>query len=147
MLDNGQDTFLTSGWGGYLHLVQFTDLTPGEQIDSVAIKIATPAGNIRYKVYQDNGFLDNPATLLGETNSIPAQVGTVYNSLNNPVIIPASGTVWVGFEVDSHAMQAYYSPDGVRKHIVHTFGDGPNPAGSVSTTTHPFWAGIEITGS
>ena len=88
--NNGLDSSLTTGWQNYVSLVKFTNLTPGSQIDAVAIKISNPSGNIRYKVYQDNGAGGNPSTLLAQTNSIPAQAGIVYNSLNSPAIVPSS---------------------------------------------------------
>jgi len=146
-LDNGQDTSLTTGWNNYVSLVPFTNLTPGSTIDSVAMKIENPSGNIRYKVYLDDGAGGDPSTLLGQTNSIPAQAGTVYNSLNSPVTVPSSGTIWVGFEPDSSAMSAYYDT-GTRKYILHTFGDGPDPFGSTGgTSTFANWAGIKIGGA
>jgi len=146
--DNGQDTFLTSGWTGYVHLVEFTDLIPGNTIDAIAIKIENPSGNIRYKVYQDDGAAANPSTLLGQSNSVPAVQGTVYNSLNSPVIVPSSGTVWVGFETDSSSMSVYYGRDETNKRTLHAFGDGPDPYGNtMQTNTYAIWAGIEILGS
>ena len=147
MQDNGLDTFVTSGWKGYVQLVEITNLTPGSQIDAVAINVFNPAGNIRYKVYQDDGAAGNPSTLLGQTNSIPAQVGTVYNSLNTPVIVPSSGTVWVGFETDSSTLSASYGTD-TKKYMIHAYGNGPAPfSTSVNTNTYALWAGIEIAGS
>jgi len=144
--NNGKDAFLTSGWTGLVNLAPFTNLTPGNTIDSVAINIGNPSGNIRYKVYQDDGVGGNPSTLLGQTNSIPAQAGTIFNSLNSPAIIPPSGTVWVGFETDSSAMSAFFDT-GTRKFRLHTFGDGPDPFGStVGTSSFETWVGIEITG-
>ena len=100
----------------------------------------------RHQYHQDDGVGGEPSTLLAQTNAIPAELGTIYNPLNSPAIVPSSGTVWVGFETDSSAMQAYYGI-GTRKQIQHTFGDGPDPAGTVGTNISPFWAGIEIVGS
>jgi len=144
--DNGLDDFSTTGWSGFVHVVEFTNLTPGSQIDAVAINVVNPAGSVRYKVYQDDGPGGDPSTLLGESNSISAQAGTIFNSLNSPAIIPPSGNVWVGFETDSSTFSAFYGTD-TKKYIARSYGVGPDPFGPASTNTFALWAGIEISGA
>ena len=66
--------------------------------------------------------------------------------MNSPVTVPASGTVWVGFETDSSTMSVYYG-SGDKKHIAHTFGAGPSPFGStLGENSFAMWTGIQITG-
>ncbi len=145
--NNGRSAAHTPNWGtGAVSLVKFTSLTPGSSIDKVAINVFSAAGNIRYKVYQDNGVGGSASTLLAESNSIPATAGTTYNLLNIPVIVPPSGNVWVGFQPDSNAMDAYYSLTTSGAHVwdLHTFGPGPNPYVVSGSNQYEFWAGIEI---
>ena len=146
-INNGKSALTTNGWVNYVSVVEFTGLTPGSQINKVAIDIFTASGDVRYKVYQDDGAGGNPSTLLGESDSFAAQTGTVYNSLITPAIVPPSGNVWVGFEPTSNSMVAYYTAGSptAHKYVAHTYGTGPNPFGSaVINSNVELWAGIEI---
>jgi hypothetical protein len=136
-----------AGWQRYVSLVEFTGLTPGNKIDKVAINVFAASGNIRYKVYQDDGTGGGPSTLLAESNSFAATVGTTYNLLNAPATIPPSGNVWVGFEPDNNALDIYYTTTvaGARMAELHTFGTGPNPFVTGASAASTMWAGIEIT--
>src|SRR5713101_504527 len=144
--NNGMSATHTTGWQSYVSLVKFTGLTPGNKIDQVAINVFAASGNVRYKVYQDDGAGGAPSTLLAESNSFAATVGTTYNLLNTQATIPASGNVWVGFETDSLSLDIYYTSTvaGTRAAELHTFGTGPNPFVTGVSVASPMWAGIDI---
>jgi uncharacterized protein YdaT len=148
-INNGKSDSHTYGWGHAVSLVKFTGLTPGNSIDKVAINIFSAAGNIRYKVYQDDGVGGSASTLLAESNSIPTTIGTTYNLLITPAIIPSSGNVWAGFEPDNNKMDAYYSltPTVAQEWNYHAFGSGPNPFVLSGDNQIEFWAGIHIVSS
>jgi hypothetical protein len=148
-VNNGKSDSHTYGWDHAVSLVKFTGLTPGNSIDKVAINVFSAAGNIRYKVYQDDGAEGSASTLLAESNSIPVTTGTAYNMLITPAIIPPSGNVWVGFEPDNNNMDAYYSltTKVAQEWNYHKFGSGPNPFVLSGNNQIEFWAGIHITSS
>jgi hypothetical protein len=108
----------------------FSGLNPGDQIISVGVKVFAAAGNIRVKVYKDDGSGGDPSTLLGESNSDAISLTGIHTvSLISPAIVPASGKVWAAFEVDSALVDLYYTSgvDPVLKRNTHAYGTGPNP--------------------
>lgn len=132
---------LNTGMNNAVHVVKFTGLTPGRPILSMGINIITTgggAGDLRYKVYDDNGT--GPNNLLGETGSnFESSSGFYTFSFPSGTVVPVSGTIWAGFETDNANMQIQSSADsGSYKKIAHTFGAGPNPFGSPISNSNPF---------
>src|SRR5437899_9539641 len=145
-VENGSDTAgISAGWNGYVYVVKFTGLVPGDTIDKVAIEVSNAIGNVRYKIYSDDGEHGEPHTLLAESNSIVAAGGKVYNSLIANAVIPASGNVWVGFECDSVLLSIFYALVGDEYSVLHTYGTGPSTFGQGGQTLlTQFWAGINV---
>lgn len=141
------NTFYTPSWNtttsstdtGLVKVAKFTGLTPNRQITAVGLQISAAAGNVRVKVYQDDGNLGEPKTLLGESGSISVP-GTGWRefSLTVPAVIPASGNVWAGWETDNNALITFAKAVGVANstdQVAHTYGSGPNPFGVVTGST------------
>ena len=139
-------TLHSNGWNTAVSCTTiFTGLTPGAIINTVSLNVFSAAGNVRVKVYQDDGGGGNPGTLLGESGTL-AVSGTGIQSFSVSATIPASGDVYACFETDSAALDLQYSSlANNRKYVLHTFGSGPNPFGAASSDNLAFWSKIDYT--
>lgn len=131
---------------GTLRVCKFTGLTSGDIISTVAFNVATAAGNIRVKVYQDDGTSGAPSTLLAESGSIAVGgTGIQTFALTTPATVPASGNVWVGFETDSATLSLYRTTgltSGTTRTVTHVYGTGPTPFGAGTNQTYGTWTRI-----
>lgn len=112
-------------------------------INDVIIEVKTADGNIRVKIYGDTA--GDPDTLLGESNSTMATAGVMKISLIAGANIPAGGLFWVAIETDSATFELRTSIEasGNAKTVVHTYGTGPTPFGSVTNSTIVPKVGVE----
>lgn len=111
--------------------IYVTEMTLVKTITDVIIQVTNANGNIRAKVYSDNG---NPNTLLGESGSTPATNGV----MKIPVSATAGGKIWVGLETDSSTLVIRSILENGNS-VAHTFGAGADPFGTpVQITNIPF---------
>lgn len=149
LANTGYVASFTGAWNGAVFATKLTGLTPGAPFNAVEMKISTSAGNIRVKVYADDGAAGDPSTLLGESSSVAAvgSAGAIQIILlTSSAVVPASGNVWCAFECDSASLSIYYTgglANGITKYILHTFGAGPSPFGTVTNTTSGIYFGLD----
>ncbi|HJU13652.1 MAG TPA: discoidin domain-containing protein [Candidatus Nitrosotalea sp.] len=122
---------------GTLYAWEITGLTSGQTIRKVGVNVNAAAGDIRMKIYKDDGSGGGPGTLLGETNSTtPGATGWLDIPLISPCTVPTSGNVWVAIEADSTSFGAKMNNGGTMKTTSHTYGTGPSPFGTISSGTN-----------
>lgn len=124
---------------------KFTGLVVGQNISQVGLSITVSSGNIRVKVYKDDGAGGDPSTLLAESGSVASPgTGKQYITLTTDAIVPASGNVWVGFETDSvtFGLDQTSGVSGTSKSVVHIYGAGPSPFGTVTNQVYGFYMEI-----
>lgn len=134
----------TIGWNGGVNVEEFTGLPPGYHITKFGLAVFTATGNVRAKIYQDDGAGSGPGTLLGESAST-AVVSTPYQNFTVDAVIPASGNVWAGFETDSGTLDLDWTSGagaGLRQFVSHVYGPGPNPFGAATPNNSPAWSQI-----
>lgn len=134
----------TNNLNGFVQVQKFSNLPLGSLITSVSLNVTTSAGNVRVKIYQDDGSGSSPSTLLGESNSI-ATGGTGVRTfpLSTQAKVQPSGNIYAGFETDNAALKLYLSGGGGPvNEVSHVYGSGPNPFGTVSTIGEAFWMKI-----
>lgn len=119
-----------TGWRTVLWLERFTSLPVGATISLGSLNVQTAAGNVRVSIYQDDGSSNNPSTLLGQSSST-AVGGTGVQDYTVNAVVPASGSVWMGFETDSNSLDLKYSVASVNE-FSHTYGSAPSPMGTTS---------------
>jgi len=143
-VNNGFNQTNSSFGTGISHVVKFSGLTPGDKISQMSLDIVTAIGNVRIKAYDE--VAGEPTNLLGQSGSLSVG-GTGQQSFifTSPIIIPSNGIVWVGFEQDSATLNIKFgsSSSGSRKQVSHTYGTGPNPFGTATDLTSPFWCRIQ----
>src|SRR5437867_8108468 len=134
-INNNQTGFSTTNWTGDLFVGKFTNVPAGAKITAVGINVATAAGNIRVKVFDDNAGLPN--NLLAESASIPVPGRGIQSiSLTTSATTPSIGIVWVGFEVDSSSFVTVFKSVAVQKlWFPHTYGAGPSTASALGLAT------------
>ncbi|TLX93445.1 MAG: fibronectin type III domain-containing protein, partial [Thaumarchaeota archaeon] len=134
-INNNQTGFSTTNWTGDLFVGKFTNVPAGAKITAVGINVATAAGNIRVKVFDDNAGLPN--NLLAESASIPVPGRGIQSiSLTTSATTPSNGIVWVGFEVDSSSFVTVFKSVAVQKlWFPHTYGAGPSTASALGLAT------------
>ncbi len=134
---------------GFLRVVQFTGLQPGDFIDSFSLDVNTAAGNIRIKIYGDKN--NSPDVLLGEGNSVSvSSTGVVNFRLIKQVEVPSDGMIWCAFENDNVLLVVVSSSgeaSGTFQFVAHTFGPGPDPFGTSTSGTIPFWCELHTNAS
>ena len=137
---NGSTALSSAGWNGVLWSQKFYSLTVGQKIISVGLNVQTANGNVRVKIYQDDGTSGRPSTLLGESGSLTVPGTGIRNfTLTTPATVPASGRVWAAFETDSATLSIKYNSAGTNTQcqVAHGYGAGPSPFGAcTANTTH-----------
>src|SRR5207245_824132 len=130
-INNNQTGFSTTNWTGDLFVGKFTNVPAGAKITAVGINVATAAGNIRVKVFDDNAGLPN--NLLAESASIPVPGRGIQSiSLTTSATTPSNGIVWVGFEVDSSSFVTVFKSVAVQKlWFPHPYDAGPSTASAL----------------
>ena len=142
---NNKHTGTGTAWNGDVHTEKFNGLVPGAKITEVHLNVNTAAGNVRVKVYKDDGAGGGPGTLLAESGSIAVGgMGVQSFALTTPATVPASGNVWAGFETDSALLSLWGQPasGNDRYHVAHVYGAGPNPFGTFTASTFPLYMEI-----
>lgn len=127
----------SAGFNGDVFVSELTGLTPGKAFNTVSLYVHNAVGNVRVKVYNSDGSGGIPNTLLGESNSfaVPGPIDAWNNfTLISSGTVPAGGKVWAGFETDSATQSFYYLNTGTKCGVVHTYGTGPAPFGSCSSS-------------
>lgn len=112
----------------------------------MSLNVFSAAGNVRVKIYQDDGAGGDPSTLLGESGSL-AVGGAGIQGFPVSATIPASGNVWGCFETDSAALNLRYTVSAnAQKFIAHVYGAGPSPFGAAGTGNNAAWTSIGYSG-
>lgn len=128
---------------GFVFAEKFSELKPGVPISQILLKINIAAGNVRVKIYQDNGSGTGPNILLAESGTLVVPGAGVQGFAVGPVTVPSNGILWAAFENDNGALDIHSNSinHGVQFEA-HTYGAGPNPfvSGGTTTTFSPWMA-------
>jgi hypothetical protein len=124
---------------------KFTGLDPGTTITSLSVKTGnTVAGNIRVKIYDDSS--GSPHTLLGESGSVGLSGTNTENAISVSATVPSNGIIWGAFEVSDNTNTLTYSVGSLGEvNVAHTYGSGPNPFGTASSSTSTPWEKVTWT--
>ena len=112
---------------------KITGLIGNNPFTSVGINFFANAGNVRVKVYADDGVGNAPGALLAESGSTLI-AGTGFQDIPITGNIPANGIVYIAFEVNNAVSSVYENNSGTQYNAFHTYGAGPSPFGSTSTS-------------
>ncbi len=141
--NNGFNATNSTFGTGITHVVKFSGLTPGKQFTEMHLDIVSAFGDVRIKAYDE--VAGEPTNLLGESGTITVGgTGEQTFIFPSPIAIPSNGIVWVGFEQSNGSLNIRFgaSVSGSRKQVAHTYGAGPDPFGTATNLTSPFWCRI-----
>lgn len=132
--DNGKTATTNTLSTGNVHVVKFTGLAVGRQINGLKYDCSSSCtGSIRIKMYADDGGGGAPGTLLAQSNAFPVATGINEVPFSSIGIVPASSNIYVGMEVSTaDVFVNTHGASGVEQAVAHVFGVGPNPFGAAT---------------